>query len=103
MILPQEHDYLYLSEEALLTQGFFVHEFIHWQLSSFIEISLLCIHADTVTIPNDKRLPPGPSWISSYRNTQGAPCVSLMVDKMVDVDVPLTMNWRGVNISNHKG
>jgi hypothetical protein len=24
------------------------------------------------------------------------------VDKMVDVNVPLTMNWRGVNISNHK-
>jgi hypothetical protein len=22
---------------------------------------------------------------------------------MVDVDVPLTMNWRGVNISKHKG
>jgi hypothetical protein len=21
---------------------------------------------------------------------------------MVDVNVPLTMNWRGVNISNHK-
>jgi len=25
-----------------------------------------------------------------------------MVDKMVDVNVPLTMNWRGVNISKHK-
>ena len=25
-----------------------------------------------------------------------------MVDKMVDVDVPLTMNWRAVNISKHK-
>ena len=24
------------------------------------------------------------------------------VDKMVDVNVPLTMNYRGVNISNHK-
>ena len=26
MILPLEHDQLYLSEEALLTQGFFVPE-----------------------------------------------------------------------------
>jgi hypothetical protein len=24
------------------------------------------------------------------------------VDKMVDVNVPLTMNYRGVNISKHK-
>ena len=76
MILPQEHDYLYLSEEALLTQGFFVHEYIHWQLSSFIEISLLCIHADTVTIPNDKRLPPPPHGFLATGILMGALCQS---------------------------
>jgi len=31
----------------------------------------------------------------------GALCES-EVDKMVDVNVPLTMNWMGVNISKHK-
>jgi hypothetical protein len=31
----------------------------------------------------------------------GALCGS-EVDKMVDMDVPLTMNYRGVNISKHK-
>jgi hypothetical protein len=31
----------------------------------------------------------------------GALCRS-EVDKMVDVNVPLTMNYRGVNISKHK-
>jgi hypothetical protein len=30
-----------------------------------------------------------PPWASEY---SWQPCVSLMVDKMVDVDVPLTMN-----------
>ena len=77
MILPQEHDYLSLSEEALLTQGFFVHEYIHWQLSSFIEISLLCIHADTVTIPNDKRpLPPPLKDYQAHNYSRGALCQS---------------------------
>jgi hypothetical protein len=38
-------------------------------------------------------------WHGGYPNRA---CVSLMVDKMVDVDVPLTMNYRGVNISKHK-
>ena len=32
MILPYEHDQLYLSEEALFTQGFFVHE--HFSLGA---------------------------------------------------------------------
>ena len=32
---------------------------------------------------------------------KGALCGS-EVDKMVDVNVPLTMNYRGVNISKHK-
>jgi hypothetical protein len=41
MILPLEHDQLHLSEEALLTQGFFVHE--HFSLASPVD-------ADYVTL-----------------------------------------------------
>ena len=36
MILPLEHDRLYLSEEALLTQGFFVHE--HSSLGANVDV-----------------------------------------------------------------
>ena len=64
-------------------------------------MGFFCIRAGTVTIPCH-RSPSRPSWIVRYTITQGAPCVSLMVDKMVDVDVPLTMNCRAVNISKHK-
>ena len=35
MILPLEHDQLYLSEEALLTQGFFVPE--HFSLATPVD------------------------------------------------------------------
>ena len=36
MILPQEHEYLSLSEEALLTQGFFVPE--HFSLGATVDV-----------------------------------------------------------------
>ena len=36
MILPLEHNRLYLSEEALLTQGFFVPE--HFSLGATIDV-----------------------------------------------------------------
>ena len=35
MILPLEHNRLYLSEEALFTQGFFVHE--HFSLATSVD------------------------------------------------------------------
>ena len=62
-------------------------------MSSFFEISLTCVCAGTVTITRTQQAPPPPvevpPWASEY---SWQPCVSLMVDKMVDVDVPLTMN-----------
>ena len=43
MILPQEHDYLYLSEEALLTQGFFVPE--HFSLATSVDADYIALRA----------------------------------------------------------
>ena len=57
--------------------------------------------ADTVTTTSTQQPPPAPK---GYPNgiLMGGLCRS-EVDKMVDVNVPLTMNWRSVNISKHKG
>jgi len=41
MILPLEHDRLYLSEEALLTQGFFVHE--HFSLGATVDADYVAL------------------------------------------------------------
>ncbi|HAZ95354.1 MAG TPA: hypothetical protein DCW94_06640 [Porticoccaceae bacterium] len=43
MILPQEYDQLYLSEEALLTQGFFVPE--HFSLATPIDADYVALRA----------------------------------------------------------
>ena len=43
-------------------------------------------HKDSAGSPAPMEVPP---WASEY---SWQPCVSLMVDKMVDVDLPLTMN-----------
>ena len=45
--------------------------------------------------------PPAPPKGFPIGKLMGALCGS-EVDKMVDVNVPLTMNYRGVNISKHK-
>ena len=52
---------------------------------------------------NHKKSAASPAPPKGYPNEilMGALCES-EVDKMVDVNVPLTMNWRGVNISKHK-
>ena len=68
---PQEHDQLYLSEEALFTQGFFVPEYIHWQLSRTLEISLLCIWVDTVTIKGGSVAPRPPKGLSGTQLLTG--------------------------------
>jgi len=44
---------------------------------------------------------PRPLKAAPNGKLMGALCES-EVDKMVDVNVPLTMNYRGVNISKHK-
>jgi|TARA_B110000971_G_scaffold1640_1_gene1808 hypothetical protein len=41
MILPLEHDQLYLSEEALFTQGFFVHE--HFSLATPVDADYVAL------------------------------------------------------------
>ena len=43
---------------------------------------------------------PAPLKLIQMEYSWGALCGS-EVDKMVDVNVPLTMNYRGVNISKH--
>jgi len=58
--------------------------------------------ADTVTIKRTQQAPPPPKGLSGTQLLMGGLCRS-EVDKMVDVNVPLTMNWRSVNISKHKG
>ena len=57
---------------------------------------------DTVIITRTQQPPRPPKGYPQWKTQGGALCQSLMVDKMVDVDVPLTMNLRGVNISKHK-
>ena len=61
--------------------------------------SSICV--GTVTITRTQQAP-RPLEVTRVHDYSWPPCVSLMVDKMVDVDVPLTMNWRAVNISKHK-
>jgi hypothetical protein len=41
MILPLEYDQLYLSEKALLTQGFFVHE--HFSLATPVDTDYVAL------------------------------------------------------------
>ena len=58
-----------------------------------------CTPTEPVTTKRNKKDTPPPVY---RRGLQKCTYVILMVDKRVDVNVPLTMNLRSVNISKHK-